>query len=64
MELFPGTIKENVCRMRIDLPDEKIYAAAMLTDVHEMISSLPAAMRLSWSAVAHPCREARSSVLL
>ena len=41
VELFPGTIKENVCRMRDDLPDEKIYEAAMLTDVHEMITHLP-----------------------
>jgi ATP-binding cassette, subfamily C, bacterial len=41
VELFPGTIKENVCRMRADLPDEKIYQAAMLTDVHEMICQLP-----------------------
>ncbi|MEA2979132.1 MAG: ATP-binding cassette, subfamily type secretion system permease/ATPase [Alphaproteobacteria bacterium] len=40
VELFPGTIKENVCRMRSDLPDEKIYQAAMFTDVHEMISHL------------------------
>jgi ATP-binding cassette, subfamily C, bacterial len=42
VELFPGTIKENVCRMRDDLPDEKIYQAALLTDVHEMITLLPA----------------------
>ena len=41
IELFPGTIKENVCRMRDDLPDEKVYAASMLTDVHEMIAQLP-----------------------
>jgi ATP-binding cassette subfamily C protein len=41
VELFPGTIKENVCRMRDDLPDEKVYAASMLTDVHEMIAQLP-----------------------
>jgi ATP-binding cassette subfamily C protein len=41
VELFPGTIKDNVCRMRGDLPDDKIYQAAMLTDVHEMISQLP-----------------------
>jgi ATP-binding cassette subfamily C protein len=42
VELFPGTIKENVCRMRDDLPDDKIYQAALLTDVHEMIAHLPA----------------------
>ena len=41
VELFPGTIKDNVCRMRDDLPDEKIYEAAVFTDVHEMISQLP-----------------------
>lgn len=41
VELFPGTIKENVCRMRNDLPDERIHEAALLTDVHEMITHLP-----------------------
>jgi ATP-binding cassette subfamily C protein len=41
VELFPGTIKENVCRMRNDLPDEKIYQAAILTDVHHVIAHLP-----------------------
>jgi ATP-binding cassette subfamily C protein len=41
VELFPGTIKENVCRMRNDLPDEKIYAAALVSGVHDMISQLP-----------------------
>jgi len=41
VELFPGTIKENVCRMRDELPDAKVYQAAMLTDVHEIISHLP-----------------------
>lgn len=40
VELFPGTIKENVCRMRSDLPDSKIYAAAQFTDVHDMITQL------------------------
>ena len=40
VELFPGTIKENVCRMRSDLPDARIYAAAQFTDVHEMITHL------------------------
>ncbi len=41
VELFPGTIKDNVCRMRADLPDKKIYEAAVLTDVHNMICQLP-----------------------
>ena len=42
VELFPGTIKANVCRMRSDLPDEKIYEAAIMTEVHDMICQLPA----------------------
>jgi ATP-binding cassette subfamily C protein len=41
VELFPGTIKDNVCRMRDDLPDERIYQAATLTEVHDMIACLP-----------------------
>jgi ATP-binding cassette subfamily C protein len=41
VELFPGTIKDNVCRMRGDLPDEKIYQASTLTEVHDMITCLP-----------------------
>jgi ATP-binding cassette subfamily C protein len=40
VELFPGTIKENICRMRDDLPDEKIYDAAIFTDVHDMVCQL------------------------
>ena len=41
VELFPGSIKENVCRMRSDLPDDKIYSAALLSGVHDMICQLP-----------------------
>lgn len=41
VELFPGTIKDNVCRMRSDLPDERIYQAATFTEVHDMITGLP-----------------------
>ncbi|WP_210008101.1 type I secretion system permease/ATPase [Neorhizobium galegae] len=41
VQLFPGTIKANIARMRHDADDEQIYRAAMLADVHEMIASLP-----------------------
>lgn len=41
VQLFPGSIKANIARMRDDATDEQIYEAAVLADVHEMISSLP-----------------------
>ena len=41
IELFPGTIKDNICRMRSDLPDARIYQAAVFTDVHDIICQLP-----------------------
>ena len=41
VQLFPGTIKENIGRMRDDATDEQIHHAAVLADVHEMIASLP-----------------------
>lgn len=41
VQLFPGSIKANIARMREDATDEQIYKAAMLADVHEMIATLP-----------------------
>ncbi|NJL07882.1 MAG: type I secretion system permease/ATPase [Methylacidiphilales bacterium] len=38
VELFPATIKANIARMRDDATDEAIFEAAMLADVHEMVS--------------------------
>ena len=41
MQLFPGSIKDNIGRMRSDATDAAIYQAAKLADVHEMIASMP-----------------------
>ncbi|GHD13146.1 type I secretion system permease/ATPase [Tianweitania populi] len=41
VQLFPGTIKANIGRMREDASDADIYEAAKLADVHELIASLP-----------------------
>jgi ATP-binding cassette subfamily C protein len=42
VELFPGSIKENICRLRTDLPDKDIYDAASVAGVHEMVCQLNA----------------------
>ncbi len=42
VELFPGSIKENICRLRTDLPDKQIYDAAGVAGVHEMVCQLAA----------------------
>lgn len=39
VQLFPGTIKANIARMRDDASDKQIFEAAMLADVHELIAS-------------------------
>ena len=41
VQLFPGTIKDNIARMRSDATDEQIHRAAVLADVHELIATLP-----------------------
>lgn len=41
VQLFPGTIKANIARMRPEATDEEIHRAAVLADVHEMIATLP-----------------------
>lgn len=41
VQLFPGSIKENIARMRSDASDAQIFEAAKLADVHDMIANLP-----------------------
>jgi ATP-binding cassette, subfamily C, bacterial len=41
IELFPGTIQDNICRMRNDLADSAVFSAARLAGIHEMVTQLP-----------------------
>ncbi|WP_136658731.1 type I secretion system permease/ATPase [Nitratireductor sp. XY-223] len=54
VQLFPGTIKDNIGRMRHDATDRQIFDAASLADVHEMISSLPQGYETTVAADGSP----------
>lgn len=41
VQLFPGSIKANIARMRGGATDEDVHRAAILADVHDMIAMLP-----------------------
>ena len=41
VQLFPGSVKANIARMREDVLDEQIFDAAELAGVHDMVSQLP-----------------------
>lgn len=41
VELFPGTIAENIARNRLDVPAEEIVQASKLAGVHSLISQFP-----------------------
>jgi ATP-binding cassette subfamily C protein len=54
VQLFPGTIKGNIARMREDATDAQVFEAASLADVHEMIASLPQGYETVVSADGSP----------
>ena len=41
VQLFPGTVKANIARMREDATDEAVFDAAEMADVHGLIAQLP-----------------------
>jgi ATP-binding cassette subfamily C protein/ATP-binding cassette subfamily C exporter for protease/lipase/ATP-binding cassette subfamily C protein EexD len=41
VELFPGTVRENIARMTTDEDDEAVLRAARLAHAHDMIQRLP-----------------------
>ncbi|SDR33836.1 type I secretion system permease/ATPase [Pseudovibrio sp. Tun.PSC04-5.I4] len=38
VQLFPGSIKENIARMNKEAKDDDVFKAAQMADIHEMVS--------------------------
>jgi ATP-binding cassette subfamily B protein len=41
VELFSGTVRDNIARMKEDAKDEEVIAAARMAEAHELILQLP-----------------------
>lgn len=41
VQLFDGTIRDNIARFSTNIDDTKVLSAALASDVHDMISNLP-----------------------
>ncbi len=41
VELFPGTVRDNIARFQEDANDEAVIAAAQMAHAHELITALP-----------------------
>lgn len=54
VELFAGTIAENIARMQLNADTELVIKAAQMANVHELIQRLPLGYDTVWAA-ASPC---------
>lgn len=52
IDLFAGTIHDNIARMRADADSKKVVAAAQMAGCHEMIMRLPNAYETEYLTVA------------
>ncbi len=64
VQLFPGTIKANIGRMRDDVEDRLIYEAAVLADVHELIATFPQGYETVVAADGAPLSGGRQRIAL
>ena len=61
VELFSGTVAQNIARFEEPPDAEAVLAAAQAAGVHELIVNLPPAMRRMSATAATRCRPARRS---
>ena len=53
MEIFSGTVRDNIARFRTDVPDADIHTAAIEAGVHEIVMRLPKQYDTELGATGH-----------